>query len=144
MRELAFRTISQIGIRYRDSPCRRRCRACPRAARAPAIAFPGSGSSSPPTARPRTCSRGSTTRGSLWWRSGSPRPRAPPGFGDLLRTLTIPADPANERELARAGMPGRAFYLLRPDGHIGLAGAGIESGAVARYLSERVGMGRTG
>src|SRR5207248_1818821 len=66
---------------------------------------------------------------------------APPtgtsSLGDLVRTLIIPNDPANDRELARVGIPPRAFYLLRPDGHVGLAGVEPGDAAVTRYLSER-------
>ena len=54
----------------------------------------------------------------------------------LLRTLAIPADPSNEQELVRAHLGGPSFYLLRPDGHVGLAGARFEAAAVARYLAD--------
>ena len=50
----------------------------------------------------------------------------------------IPGDPANDRELERARIPRPAFYLLRPDGHVGLAGGRLEAAAVARYVSERI------
>ena len=33
------------------------------------------------------------------------------GFGDIVRTWTIPADPQNDAELARAGIPQPSFYL---------------------------------
>lgn len=66
---------------------------------------------------------------------------APPigaiGLGDLLLTHVIPADPANGQELARARISGPAFYLLRPDGHVGLVGTHLEAEAVNRYLAER-------
>ena len=39
--------------------------------------------------------------------------------------------------LARAQISGPAFYLLRPDGHVGLAGTRLEVEAVNRYLAER-------
>jgi hypothetical protein len=31
-----------------------------------------------------------------------------------------------------------SFYLLRPDGHVGLCGERLEPAALARYFSERV------
>jgi hypothetical protein len=65
-------------------------------------------------------------------------PGGAPGLGDLLRTLVVPGDPANDRELTRARIPRPAFYLLRPDGHVGLAGTCLEGAAVARYVSERL------
>jgi 2-polyprenyl-6-methoxyphenol hydroxylase-like FAD-dependent oxidoreductase len=55
-----------------------------------------------------------------------------------IESHAIPADPANDAELARAGIPALSFYLLRPDGHVGLCGARLESGQIERYLSERL------
>ena len=48
----------------------------------------------------------------------------------------IPDDTLNAKELARAQIPAVSFYLLRPDGHVGLAGTRVEPGTVTRYLSE--------
>ncbi len=59
------------------------------------------------------------------------------GQGDLLRTHVIRDDPVNQREFARVPIAGPAFYLLRPDGHIGLAGSRLDVAAVTRYLTER-------
>ena len=64
-----------------------------------------------------------------------------PGFGDLLRTYVVPSDPANGPELARARIPRMAFYLLRPDGHIGLAGIHLDTEAVNRYVEGRLHLG---
>ena len=60
------------------------------------------------------------------------------GFGDLLNIHEIPDDPVNEAELARAKVSRPSFYLLRPDGHVGLCGERLEVTAVARYASERL------
>jgi hypothetical protein len=66
----------------------------------------------------------------------------PPGelleLGDLLRIHAVPSDPANDRELARAQIPQPSFYLLRPDGYIGLAGTHLDAAALTRYVSERL------
>jgi 2-polyprenyl-6-methoxyphenol hydroxylase-like FAD-dependent oxidoreductase len=70
---------------------------------------------------------------------GQPSPReAMPDEGDLLRIHVVPADPANDAELARAKISQPSFYLVRPDGYIGLCGARIHREAIARYLSERL------
>jgi len=53
----------------------------------------------------------------------------------------IPDDPANDRELARVRIPRPSFYLLRPDGHVGLSGDRLDAAAVTRYLSERLYLG---
>lgn len=57
-------------------------------------------------------------------------------FGDLFRVHVIPADPANATELTRAGIPSPSFYLIRPDGYVGLCGGQIDPDAVQRYLRE--------
>ena len=59
------------------------------------------------------------------------------GLGELLHVHAITDDPANLAELARVGISGSAFYLLRPDGHVGFAGTRLDANAVKRYLSER-------
>jgi 2-polyprenyl-6-methoxyphenol hydroxylase-like FAD-dependent oxidoreductase len=61
-----------------------------------------------------------------------------PPLGDLLRVHAVANDPDNDRELARARIPQPSFWLLRPDGHVGLAGARLYSAAAARYVSERL------
>jgi hypothetical protein len=61
-------------------------------------------------------------------------------FGSSLRTHVIPLEPANAPELARAGIREPSFFLLRPDGHIGLAGTQLDAGSVRRYLVDVVGL----
>ena len=140
IRELAFRTISQIGIRYPDSPLSDTQPGLPRGAPRAGDRFPW--------LRLRLTADGATeslfeklddTRFTLIV-IGQPAPPPVPGLGDLLRILVIPRDPANDRELARARIPGQAFYLLRPDGHVGLAGIRLEANAMTRYLSGRLGI----
>ena len=61
-----------------------------------------------------------------------------PEIGDLLRVYMIPAERANDEELARRQIPQPSFYLIRPDGYIGLCGTRLEAGSVSRYFSENV------
>jgi 2-polyprenyl-6-methoxyphenol hydroxylase-like FAD-dependent oxidoreductase len=56
-------------------------------------------------------------------------------YGDQVSIHVIPADPVNDAELARANITAPLFYLLRPDGHVGLCGAQSELSAVGPYLS---------
>jgi hypothetical protein len=37
-------------------------------------------------------------------------------------------------------IPRPCFYLLRPDGHIGLSGIHVDAGEIKRYVSERLGI----
>ena len=62
----------------------------------------------------------------------------PPDAGDLVRAWRVPSDRANDEALARAGIAQPSFYLLRPDGHVGLAGTRLDVDQVRRYLAERV------
>ena len=58
-------------------------------------------------------------------------------FGGMVRVLAIPHTPDNNQEFARAGISQPSFYLLRPDGHVGLCGPQFDAAAVARYLADR-------
>jgi len=66
---------------------------------------------------------------------GQPLPPAGlPSLGGLLRVECLPHDPGNDAELRRAGIPQPAYYLVRPDGHIGLCGTQLDPATVAGYL----------
>ena len=62
------------------------------------------------------------------------------GYGDIVRTWTIPSNPENDIELARVGIPQPSFYLIRPDGHVGLCGKTVDLPAIAQYLAEPIGL----
>lgn len=137
IQRLAFRTISQIGIRYRGSPLSETRPELPRAAPRAGDRFPW--------VRLRLAADGPAE--DLFGRLDDTRftlvvigqpAVAVPALDDLLHTLSVPTDPANDRELARVGIPRRACYLLRPDGYVGLAGSELDGAAVTRYLSERL------
>jgi 2-polyprenyl-6-methoxyphenol hydroxylase-like FAD-dependent oxidoreductase len=137
VRKLAFRTISQIGVRYYASALSQTLERVPAGAPVAGDRFPWL---------------------QLKFRAGGPvedvfgklddtcfnllviaQPAPAPvslQLGDLLRVHDIPNDPANTTELARVGIDGPAFFLLRPDGYIALAGALVET-AVLRYFGER-------
>lgn len=145
VRQLAFRTLSQIGIHYRASPLSQTL---------PELA---------PDA-PRAGDRFPWLR--LRLRPDGPiedlfdalsdlhlhlllfGQRAPAGaeLGALaalaalggLRLHAVPADADNAAQLGRARIGSPSFYLLRPDGHVGLAGGRLEPGVVARYLTQRL------
>jgi 2-polyprenyl-6-methoxyphenol hydroxylase-like FAD-dependent oxidoreductase len=138
VRKLLFRTISQIGIRYPESPLSETLdlpNSAPRAGdRFPWLRLKLS-ADGPAEDLFRKLD---DTRFNLIV-IGQPAPASGlAGLGDLLRTHAIPSDPANDRELERANIPRPSFYLLRPDGHVGLSGIRLEGGTVTRYFSERL------
>jgi 2-polyprenyl-6-methoxyphenol hydroxylase-like FAD-dependent oxidoreductase len=139
-RRLAFRTISQIGIHYRGSPLSQTAGERPRDSPAAGDRFPWLrlrfASDAPAE---DLFARLDDTRFSLLL-FGQPAPAIPSTWLDLLLVHEIPADPGNERELGRAGIAAPSFYLLRPDGHVGLAGTRGDSDLLAHYLSERLGL----
>lgn len=70
---------------------------------------------------------------------GQPAPEdGVPALGKRVRTHVTPVDPANDLELERWQIPQPSFYLLRPVGHVGLAGRRLETQALTRYVSERL------
>ena len=137
VRTLAFRTISQIGIRYRRSPMSQTLASFPKGAPAAGDRFPW--------VQLKLRANGplddlfqalDDTRFNLLV-IGQPAPAAAtPDFSELIRVHGIPDDPVNANELSRVRITGPAFYLLRPDGHIGLAGTRLEEAAVTRYLAD--------
>jgi hypothetical protein len=60
------------------------------------------------------------------------------GLGDLFRACTIASDPENDEELARVQIPQPSFFLVRPDGYIGLCGGRFEAGSFRAYVSENL------
>jgi 2-polyprenyl-6-methoxyphenol hydroxylase-like FAD-dependent oxidoreductase len=140
IQEVAFRTISQIGICYPDSPLSETLSGLPQGAPRAGDRFPWLRlviSAGGPAED--LFAKLDDTRFTLVV-IGQPAPTVP-GSGELLRTLVVPADPANDRELARARIPRQAFYLLRPDGYVGLAGTRVDAATLAGYLSQRLGIG---
>jgi len=137
IRELAFRTISQTGIRYRNSPLSQTLPGLPDSAPHAGDRFPWlrlKFQADGPTED--VFQRLDDTRFNLIVIGQSLPAEGTLDLGDPLRTHVVPDDPANDRELARAQIRGPSFYLLRPDGHVGLAGTRLGAGVVTRYLSE--------
>src|SRR6266571_1470282 len=142
VQRIAFRTISQTGIRYRRSPLSEELADLPEDGPHAGDRFPW--------LRLKFASSGPAE--DLFEKLDDTRfnllvigQRAPAGgipeLGDLLRMHEVPSDSTNDRELARVRIPRASFYLLRPDGHVGLAGVQLDAGAVSRYVSERLRFG---
>jgi FAD binding domain len=67
---------------------------------------------------------------------GQSLPIGLPDFGGLIAMHAVPADPANDAALARAKIPQTSFYLLRPDGYVGLCGGTLDADSIASYFRE--------
>ena len=66
---------------------------------------------------------------------GQPAPSAAGlRLGDV-QIHAIPSDMENDAELAAASIPRPSYYLLRPDGHIGLAGTSFQEADVRHWLA---------
>jgi 2-polyprenyl-6-methoxyphenol hydroxylase-like FAD-dependent oxidoreductase len=139
VRTLAFRTISQTGIHYRDGPLSETLGGLPEAAPRAGDRFPW--------LRLEFVRSGpiedlygklDDTRFSLILIGQALADRETSGLDDLLHIHEIPSDPANDLELSRARIPQPSFYLVRPDGHVGLAGVHADATAMARYADLRL------
>lgn len=137
IQSFAFRVVSQTGIHYRKSPLSVSLDGLPDSAPRAGDRFPWLRLNCQPD-RPveDLFEILDDTRFNLIVIGQPSPPREALALGDLLRIHVIPADPVNDAELARAKIPQPSFYLLRPDGHVGLCGARLQSSPVARYVSE--------
>ena len=134
VRKLAFQTISQIGIRYRESPLSKNLPGLPDGAPRAGDRFPWMKLAFQPDGPVEDLfARLEDTCFNLlvFWQAAP----ASPEMGDLVRVHAVPASPANESEQIRVGIVGPAFYLLRPDGHVGLAGTRVDAAAIKSYIA---------
>ena len=140
-RTLAFRTISQIGIRYRDSLLSRTAGYLPADGPHAGDRFPWielvlkAGAPSQDL-----FDRLDDTRFHLLV-FGQPEAALEAGAlqlpSGLVDITVVPSNAANDAALAQARIPQPSFFLLRPDGYIGLAGARLDIDAVRSYLREK-------
>src|SRR5256884_3725962 len=145
VQRLAFRTISQIGIRYRASSLSETSARLPESAPRAGDRFPWLRLKFLPNGHTEDLfAKLDDTRFTLIVTGQASPPGGVPELGDLLCIHGVPRDPANDRELARARIPRPSFYLLRPDGHVGLAGTHLDTGAATRYVSDRLHLGPKG
>ncbi len=135
LRQLAFRSISQIGIRYRRSELSRTLIKLPDHAPRAGDRFPWM----------RVVAQAGApgvdlfevlddTRFNLVVVGQALPPEATRTLSPRIAIHVIPDHPINNEALARACISGPSFYLLRPDGHIGLAGGVFDAVEVNRYF----------
>lgn len=134
VRKLAFQTISQIGIRYRESSLSKNLPGLPEGAPRAGDRFPWMKLAFQPD-RPVEdlfARLEDTYFNLLVFGQAAP---ALLEMGDLVRVHAFQTSPANESEQVRVGIAGPTFYLLRPDGHVGLAGTRADAAAIKSYLA---------
>jgi 2-polyprenyl-6-methoxyphenol hydroxylase-like FAD-dependent oxidoreductase len=136
VRRFAFRTISQIGISYPGSALSQTLLGLEKRAPKAGDRFPWLRVKLNGEAAIKDLYRemDDTRFNLLVIGQGAPPSGVP--AGGLLQVHVISRDPVNEAEVARANITGPSFYLLRPDGHVGLCGAGFDAAAIARYLAD--------
>jgi 2-polyprenyl-6-methoxyphenol hydroxylase-like FAD-dependent oxidoreductase len=139
VQRMAFRTVSQTGIRYPKSFLSKSLEGLPKTAPQAGDRFPW--------LRLKFAANGpvedlfqklSDTRFNLILIGQPSVPDGMPEIGDLLCVHVIHAHPANDEELARVRIPQTSFYLVRPDGYIGLCGTRLKAGDVRGYFSQNL------
>src|SRR5437773_6698480 len=128
IQSIAFRTISQTGIQYRESSLSKSLDGLPGDAPRAGDRFPWLRLKLRPDGPIEDLfEKVDDTRLALIVIGQPAPPAGAVDFGDLLRIHAVPADPVNDAELARKRIPRPSFYLVRPDGYIGLCGARLEA-----------------
>jgi 2-polyprenyl-6-methoxyphenol hydroxylase-like FAD-dependent oxidoreductase len=139
VQRMAFRTISQTGIRYPNSFLSKSLDGLPNTAPQAGDRFPWlllKFAANGPVED--LFQKLSDTHFNLISVGQPPISEGALGFGDLLRIYAIPSDPANDEELARVQIPQPSFYLIRPDGYVGLCGTRLEAAGVGDYISQNL------
>jgi len=131
----AFQTISQIGIRYRESSLSQTLRGVPESAPHAGDRFPWLRlkfhAQGP---REDLFQRLDDTRFNLLV-IGQPAPSAASlRLGDAVQIHAVPSDPENAPALAAASISSPSYYVVRPDGHIGLAGTTFQEAELRQWL----------
>ncbi|HKO67212.1 MAG TPA: FAD-dependent monooxygenase [Burkholderiaceae bacterium] len=141
IRKLAFRTISQIGIQYRDSPLSESLARWHEGAPRAGDRFPWLRIKLHPDGPVEDLFANLDDKRFHLLLFGQPALAVEiRGLRDLLVTHAVPSDPANDKELARQHIPQPSFYLLRPDGHVGLSGTQLDVATVSGYVADRLRM----
>ncbi|MES2546427.1 MAG: FAD-dependent oxidoreductase [Pseudomonadota bacterium] len=134
-KQIAFRTISQTGIHYRQSPLSQTLGSQPANAPQAGDRFPWLQLKFEANGQVEDIfQKMDDTRFTLIV-VGQPIPDNMQNLDNIMTTLVIPDNTHNTQELARVGIAKPAFYLLRPDGHIGLVGSHLTIAILKEFLS---------
>jgi hypothetical protein len=139
IQRLAFLTISQTGISYRKSPVSETLAGIPESAARSGDRFPWIRLKFTETGPTEDLyQRLDDTRFTLIVIGQSAAVSGIPVLNGTMQMLMIPVTSENRAELGRVKVPEKAFYLLRPDGYVGLSGVQLDMAEVNRYVSERL------
>jgi len=135
VKKIIFRTLSQTGIAYPKSPLSQNLEGLPKGAPRAGDRFPWLHLKfSENGAREDVFQKLDDTRFNLLV-IGQPAPSAERlGLDALLTVHAIPSGSENAAELARVSIDGPAYYLVRPDGHVGLAGTRFDERTLRQWL----------
>ena len=136
VRRAAFMALSQIGIQYRDSPLSRTLAGGAKDAPMAGDRFPWVQLTFRDGGRSEDLfERLDDTRFNLLVIGQAAPSNESLGLGDLLRTHVVPFEGENIRVLGRVSITTPAYYVLRPDGHIGLAGRNADEAEIRRWFA---------
>jgi hypothetical protein len=139
IQKFAFRTVSQTGINYRRSSRSKALDALPFEAPQCGDRFPRLHLKFRPGGPVEDTFKAFEDRFFHLVAFGQAEPvSADLGFSDIVRTWTIPSDTQNDAELVRVHIPQPSFYLIRPDGYVGLCGKPVNVPAIRRYLAKTI------
>ena len=133
LQELVFRTVSQIGIHYRGSVLSVSDTDLPRGSPQAGDRFPWLRLVLQAGGAVQDVFQALEDTHFHLLLFGQASPQGIAGFSGMLRTHVVPDNAHNRSELDRAGVPAISFFLLRPDGHVGLGGSQVDPAAVASY-----------
>jgi 2-polyprenyl-6-methoxyphenol hydroxylase-like FAD-dependent oxidoreductase len=135
IRKTAFRTISQIGISYPQSSLSKAQTLMPNGAPAPGDRFPWIQLSDARSPGRDVLQELDDTRFNLVVFGQLVITRTSRELSGILNVISISED--DLRDGARI-IPSPSFYLLRPDGHVGLCGTFLNTREVTEYLTKHV------
>jgi 2-polyprenyl-6-methoxyphenol hydroxylase-like FAD-dependent oxidoreductase len=137
VRRIAFRTISQIGIAYLQSPLSHSLARPATRAPLPGQRFPWLKLRIGADGAVKDLYREMDDTSFQLLLFGQPQAGQGLTSGGLVKVHDIPLHAENKAALAHVGLGESCFYLLRPDGYVGLCGNAFDAAALARYLAEQ-------
>jgi len=139
IQRIAFRVVSQTAIRYRKSSLSKTLEALPERAPQAGDRFPWLSLKLCPNGPVEDLFQAfSDTCFHLVLIGQAALAAGANNFGDLLQTHFIPDDSLNDQELARAQLQKPSFYLIRPDGYVGLCGKVAQVDEIAKYAERNL------